>query len=835
TSSPVNVEVFTNPTPTITAGGPTEFCDGDSVVLTASGAVEYLWSTGDTTMSITVMASGDYSVEVTDQNGCTGVSDDVTITVYDNPMVEITASDTVVCDGETVTLTATEADAYLWSTGADLQSIIVTENGMYSVTVTDANGCMASDSIEITVNPTPNPIPVITPDGPTTFCDGDSVSLSVDPWEAYDWSTGDTTQAITVDESGLYTVTVTNEFGCEADAAGIVVTVNDLPEPVIQATGDSAICDGETLVLATGVFNSYTWSTGDTTQTIEVDTAGVYTVTVTNEFGCEGTSTGFEVIFNELPEVTIDADGPTTICNTDSVTLTAIGNGPYLWSTSDTTMSIVVTDEGTYFVQATDTVTGCVGTSEDVVVSFFEDFEPVITVDGPTAFCDGDSAMLTVVEGESFLWSTTEVTQSIWVSESGVYIVEVVDTNGCSGVVDETITILPVDSTAVIPSVDGPYCEGDTITLTALGNLQEHTFEWNTSDTTQSIEVTENGVYTVDVTNSYGCISTASLPVLFLQNPEAVIEVDGNTSLCEGDDVILTAVGDPVGNDYLWNTNENTQSITVSEAGTYSVTVTSLAGCSTDSEPVTIDVVPGPSAEIIGDSLACVGDTLQLVAMEGDNYLWSTGETTSNITVVVTESGEYSVEVTNDGCDQVATDTLDVEVQEYPWANFGFDHTNLGQPISFGDSSLGDGIVSWNWDLGDGNTSVEQDPMHDYQEPGEYAVTLTVSTSAGCSDDTTQVLPVEEFFIITNVLTPNGDDINDYVWITSSLAEVIEAKVFNRWGLSVWEGVGNDLRFAGKTSGGADLEAGTYYYAVSLNYGDAGIKEITGYITLIRE
>jgi hypothetical protein len=87
-------------------------------------------------------------------------------------------------------------------------------------------------------------------------------------------------------------------------------------------------------------------------------------------------------------------------------------------------------------------------------------------------------------------------------------------------------------------------------------------------------------------------------------------------------------------------------------------------------------------------------------------------------------------------------------------------------------------------------------------------------------------LAVEEFFIITNVLTPNGDEINDYVWITSSLAEIIEAKVYNRWSLSAWEGVGNNLRLSGKTTGGADL------YVVGLNYGEAGVKS---YITLIRE
>lgn len=836
TSDPTNVEVFTNPTPTITLSGPAEFCNGDSVVLTASGADSYLWSTGDTTVSITVMISGDYSVEVTDENGCMGESDDVTITVYDNPAVEITATDTIICEGQIVTLTATESESYLWSTGANSQSIVVTENGMYTVTVTDGNGCMASDSIEITVNPTPTPLPVITPDGPTTFCDGDSVALGVDPWESYLWSTGDTTQTIVVDESGLYVVTVTNEYGCEADAAGVVVTVNPLPVPVIQATGDSAICEGETIILATGVFNTYVWSTGDTTQTIEVDTTGSYIVTVTNSFGCEGTSNAFDVVANPLPEISIEADGPTTICNDGEVTLTAIGNGPYLWSNGDTTMSIVVTDAGTYFVQATDPQTGCVGTSEDVVVTFFPDFDPEIIADGPTAFCEGDSLLLTVVEGESFLWSTGDTTQSILVGSTGVYTVEVVDTNGCNGVAGQTVTILPSPPTEIVPDLEFPYCEGDTITLTALGIPLVDDFEWSPNgETTQSIEVTESGVYTVTVTNPFGCSSTASLPIGFLPTPNAEITLDGPESICEGDEVTLTASGLPFGSAWDWSTNETTQSITVSEAGTYSVTVTNFAGCSATSEPVTISVVPGPTADITGDSLACVGDTLVLQAMEGDNYLWSTGETTSSITVIVTESADYSVEVTNDGCDQIATDVISIEVQEYPWASYGFDHTNLGQPIQFTDSSTVQPIYAWDWDFGDGNTSSEQNPIHDYEEAGEYAVTLTVSTSAGCTDDTTMVLPVEEFFIITNVLTPNGDNYNDYVWITSSLADVIEAKIYNRWGLSVWEGIGTDLHFAGKTTGGLDLVAGTYYYVISLDYNDAGVKEVTGYITIIRD
>jgi len=838
-SARVTVVVNDNPIPIITPDGQTEFCDGDSIMLTSSTFDSYLWSTGDTTQSIVVSAAGDYSVEGTNQNGCSGLSADVTISVYLNAQPEITASDTVACDGQAVTLTSSQATAYDWSTGANSQQISVTTSGLYWVEVTDVNGCLGADSVEITINPTPTPIPVITPDGSTTFCFGDNVNLAADTWDSYLWApNGDTTQSITVNQSGLYVVTVTNEFGCEADAAGVVVTVNELPEPVIQTNGDSAICQGETIELSTGLFNNYLWSTGDTTQVISVDTTGTYSVTVTDANGCTGTSEDYEVVAHALPEISVEADGPTTICEGSEVVLGAIGNGPYLWSTGETTTTITVSDAGAYFVQATDPVTGCVGVSDDIVIDHFPDFDPEITADGSTAFCSGADVVLTASEATSYSWSTQEITQSITVTETGVYIVTVADTNGCSSTASQTVTVLPAPITEIVPDAQLPYCDGDVITLTALGVPFIDDFEWNTNETTQSIEVTETGVYTVTVTNPFGCSATASLPVGFLPTPTAEIDVDGNTSLCAGDEVTLTAdVPLPFGYDFLWSNGETTQSITVTGAGTYSATVTNLAGCSATSEPVVVEVAPSPEVliTVLPDTAVCVGDTLYLDATGADNYLWSNGETTASIVVVATEDMTYSVEATNDGCSQIAIDEVSITVQEYPTAAFGYGDTNLGEPVFFTDSSTVPPLFSWSWDFGDGNTSNEQNPSNDYQEPGEYEVALTVSTSAGCTDDTIRVLPVEEFFIITNVLTPNGDDLNDYVWITSSLADVIDAKVYNRWGLSVWEGVGTDLRFEGRTSAGVELPAGTYYYTVVLNYGDAGTKELTGYLTIIRD
>lgn len=835
TSSPINVTVFDNPVPTVSVSGPDEFCLGDSVTLTSTFAEEYLWSTGDTTQSITVYATGSYTVEVTDEGGCTGVSDPVDVTVFQPPVPTITADGpTIACEGETIVLTASESSTYLWSTGSITQSITVTETGLYTVTVTDANGCEGEASIEITINPVPTPLPVITADGPTTFCSGDSVTLSADTWESYLWSTGDTTQSITVDATGLYVVTVTNEYGCPADAAGVVVTVHPNPVPVIQATGNGGLCFGDSITLGVGLFNSYLWNTGDTTQFITVDTVGAYNVTVTNSFGCEGTSNDFNVTVNPVPEVTVEADGPTTVCQGGQVTLNAVGDGPYLWNTGDTTQSIVVVNPGDYFVTVTDTITGCEGTSNVVTVDNHPDFVPEIVADGPTAFCSGDTVNLTVVEGSVFDWSTGDTTQTISVTESGIYIVSVVDSNGCSGTVGQTVTVLPQPIAEIIPNQQPPFCAGDTIVLTALFNLGGD-YVWNTGDSTQSITVTESGVYTVTVTNFFGCSAEASLPVLFLPLPNADVFVDGPTSICEGDEVSLTALALPGLNTFVWSPNgETSQTITVSEPGSYSVTVTSITGCDATSDLVVIDVVPGPVADAGPDQVICIGDTAEL-SVTGDNVTWTPGGTDPTIYVNPTDDTMYIVEVMNDGCDQVAIDTVWVITQAYPHAAFGIGDTHLGQPVEFSDSSTTQPLFSWDWDFGDGNGSVEQNPSNDYEEPGEYTVTLIVGTENGCTDTVTEVITVEEFFIITNVLTPNGDNYNDYVWITSSLADLIEAKVYNRWGLSVWEGIGKDVRFAGKTTEGVDLPAGTYYYTVNLDYGEAGNKELTGFITLIRE
>lgn len=224
-------------TTNISAGGPTTFCQGGSVTLTAAGGSSYLWSTGATSQAITVTAGGNYSVTVTNANGC-AASASQSVTVNSLPAATISAGGpTTFCEGGSVVLTSSAGSSYLWSNGATSQSITATAAGNYLVTVTNGNGCsLLSAPTSVTINPIPTP--TIGVGGPTTFCAGGSVALTSSSANGNLWSNGATSQSITATTSGNYTVSVTAN-GCTGTSAGTSVTSNPLPAQYSVAGGGS--------------------------------------------------------------------------------------------------------------------------------------------------------------------------------------------------------------------------------------------------------------------------------------------------------------------------------------------------------------------------------------------------------------------------------------------------------------------------------------------------------------------------------------------------------------------------------------------------------------------
>ena len=354
----------------IIAGGPVSFCQGGSVVLTANTGSSYLWSNGATTQSITVSATGNYSVTVTQAGGCTDVSASTVVTVNQLPVADITANGaTTFCDGNSVVLTATPGNSWLWSNGASTQSITISTTGNYSVTVTGIGGCTATSSPRsVTVNA--NPPALINANGTTTYCDGGNVILTASAGNSYLWSNGATTQSITVNASGNFTVAVTQNGGCISNSTTTAVTVNPNPAADISASGATSFCQGNNVILTASAGNSWLWSNGATTQSITVGTTNSYTVTVTNTSGCSASSQATAVSVSPNPQVNITASPYRSLYPGLTTTLTAnvtpAGNYIYGWfkngvaipaANGSALTGININDLGDYTVSVTN-VTG---------------------------------------------------------------------------------------------------------------------------------------------------------------------------------------------------------------------------------------------------------------------------------------------------------------------------------------------------------------------------------------------------------------------------------------------------------------------------------------------
>jgi len=360
-----SVSVFPIPSPVITASGSTTFCQGNSVTLDAGNYLDYLWSNGAISQAITATIAGTYSVTVTNGGGCTGIaSQNVIVNSLPTPTITNYGS-TTFCQGGSVILDAGGVySSYHWSNGSTIESQVITTSNTYTVTVSDQNGCTGSASQMVTVNPLP--VPIITPNGPTTFCQGGSVSLNAGVYSGYHWNTGANTQSIIATTSGNYSVTVTNANGCTGVASQSVSVGGANANPVINTSGPLQFCQGSNVTLTTSQpYSSYIWSNGAVTQSINVSTTGTYTVTVSNGGNCTG-STHKTVTVLVSPQPSITPVGPSVLCPGGSVTL-AVGNySTYHWNTNSAAPTILVNTGGIYTVTVSYT-TGCTGVAGTIV------------------------------------------------------------------------------------------------------------------------------------------------------------------------------------------------------------------------------------------------------------------------------------------------------------------------------------------------------------------------------------------------------------------------------------------------------------------------------------
>lgn len=255
------------------------------------------------------------------------------------------------CAGATataLTATATGSNLLKWYTvatgGTALTSAPTPSTataGTYTYYVTQANTEGTEGprtAITVTVNALPA-TPVITANGPTTFCTGGSVDLTTATASTYAWTGGLQTQTITVNASGSYIVTITDANGCSATANAITVNVSNAPVPTIQTVGNTSLCAGETVTLTASQSDSYAWSTGDTTQTINVTAAGAIYVTVTNANACDGVGQSATVNVTVTPQPVAIVGSPAINGNIVTFSNNSTDATAYSWDFGDFTNS----------------------------------------------------------------------------------------------------------------------------------------------------------------------------------------------------------------------------------------------------------------------------------------------------------------------------------------------------------------------------------------------------------------------------------------------------------------------------------------------------------------
>jgi Carbohydrate esterase, sialic acid-specific acetylesterase/Secretion system C-terminal sorting domain len=649
-------------TPSINASGPTTFCQGGEVNLSTTGAAEYRWTNGERGQNITARSTGTYGVRVINDQGC--ISDqaniNVTVNAIPNPPSISANGNTTFCEGNRVTLSSSYPSGNIWSNNDQNREIVVTQSGNYNVRFRDANGCDAvSNSIAVRVNPLPEK-PSITAENPTTFCEGQRTTLvgnSTSPSAQYNWNNNSRDRRITVSSNGSFSVFVTDGNGCVSPTSDpITIRVNPLPAaPTISANRTPNICENEVVTLTSNAQTGYSWSNGQSTQSIVLSLSGNYSVRAIDGNNCVSTpSNVISLTVNKLPpKPVVTANGPTTVCQGDRVVLTANYNNGITWNTFESTKQITTFSSGEYRVRYRDG-NGCESQPSDPVFVTVNSLPPAprIVNERPLSFCQNDSTILNIPLSAgiyNFSWSTGATGNRIVRKTTGGVTATVTEfRTGCTSPPSEVAQVVanPLPNQPTV-TASGPttFCADQNVTLLA---SQASSYEWSNQANTQSIVVNREGNYSLRVRNQFGCISTFSVPVSVRVNalpPAPGIITEGPITFCDGGQVGLRVESLF---ETFWNTEESGRRIVARKSGNYAARIKDQNGClSPFSGPIRVDVKELPVSPVIQKigiyTLEAAGSMTQA------NYAWLlNGQPygTNNTSIIkANQTGLYQVQV----------------------------------------------------------------------------------------------------------------------------------------------------------------------------------------------
>ena len=769
TSSPINV---TASSVSASITGNTTVPTGGTTTLTAQpSGMTYSWSNGATSQSITVGA-GSYTVTVTNTQGCTSSAN---ATVSENssctPLIQVT-NNGVICNSGSVTISVSNAvnfTSFQWRlngsnmAGATASTYVTSVPGDYSVVATSAScGSATSTSVAVTTSTINASIT-----GNTNVSTGGTTVLTAQPaGMTYSWSNGATTQSITVG-AGSYTVTVTNAQGCSS-TANATVTENTSCIPIVQASNNGVICNGASIILSVSnasSFSKFKWQlngvdiNGATASTYTTNTAGTYTAYDSSDVCGWVASSSINVTASSL---TAAITGNTSIPTGGTTTLTAQPSGmTYSWSNGATSQSITV-GAGTYSVTVTNSQ-GCSSTANTTVVETGS-CSPVVQATNNGVICNGGSITLSVSNASSFTKFQWELNgTNISGANSNTYTTSVpgtyaaYDSSGTCGWVKSSQ--FTVTSSSVSASISGntTVATGGTTTLTAQPSGM--TYAWSNGATSQSITVGA-GSYTVTVTNTQGCTSSANATVSENAGCTPSVNASNGGVICNGGSITLSLTNASSFTSFQWQLNganiagATSSTYSATAAGSYTVVATGSCGAVTSS-PINV-TASSVSASITGNTTVPTGGTTTLTAQpSGMTYSWSNGSTSQSITVGV---GSYSVTVTNtQGCNSTANTT----VSENAGCSPAVSVSNGGVACNGGSVSLSltnlTDATSWQWFKDGVSISGATTTAYSASAAGDYTIQVT---SPSCGTVTSSPVAVSTSSITAsitgNTVVPSG-------------------------------------------------------------------------------
>ncbi|MGR3810437.1 SdrD B-like domain-containing protein [Jiulongibacter sp. NS-SX5] len=641
----------------------------------------------------------------------------------------VTAQIASIASGTTAQFTITvTAD----SVGTFVNSAEVTAADQDDNDSTPDNGVNANedddDSVTITITEDCNPSTPIISANNSYVCQGDQVTLSaIGCSGTINWSNGMTGASINVSPvvTTTYTATCT-EGSCTSDASNeLTIVVDALAAPTVSAN-KSTICLGESVVLtATNCSGTVSWSNGSTTVgtgsslDLTPDGTSSYTATCQSNTCVSPASSTVTVNVSSSTGAPVISASTQSICTGESVTLTASScGGTVNWSNGMTGASITVSPTTTSTYSAICSVGSCTSnTSNTITIDVSSGETPTITASA-TTICAGTEVTLTASNCTSgIVWNTGATTSSIEItpSETSTYTVTC-GTGSCAGSANETIIVNSVSSVSISAS-SSQICSGESVTLTASECSQNLT--WSNGSTDASITVSPSATQSYSVTCSNGVCSTSAETTVTVGTGNPVTITASETTVCPGTQVTLTASG--CTETVSWSTGETGNSISVSPTEQTMYTATCGTGVCAGTGSVTIEMGSGESPLITSTSdNLCVGESTTLSVSDCSGPIsWSTGETTSSITVTPTQSTTYTIVCGTGSCSAIASKTIFVGSPVTPNITASQTTVCAGEEVTLSVDNCSQTLV---WSTGVVNASITVNP------------TETTTYTAACGD-----------------------------------------------------------------------------------------------------